>query len=117
MPSLSFYELRQANIRRLSQFKNKHGEPAHTMPDGSDWSDSDWLEALMGELGEYADLRKKVRRGDYTIEEARPELAKELADVMTYLDILAFRLGIDLGEATRAKFNEVSNRIGVKVYL
>jgi hypothetical protein len=31
--------------------------------------------------------------------------------VQIYLDILAFRLGINLGEVTIAKFNEVSERI------
>lgn len=38
---LTFAELREANIARLPQFKNKHGEPAHSQPDGSDWSISD----------------------------------------------------------------------------
>ena len=37
-------------------------------------------------------------------EEAQQQLADELADVQTYLDILAMRLGVDLGRATMAKF-------------
>lgn len=51
------------------------------------------------------------------IEDVRPQLAKELADVQCYLDITANVLGVDLGDATVEKFNEVSNRIGVDVYI
>ncbi|MBI4815211.1 MAG: MazG-like family protein [Deltaproteobacteria bacterium] len=117
MSELRFSELRAAAVARLPQFKNRHGQPAHSQPDGSDWSDAQWLGAVMGELGEYANLRKKVDRGDVTREEALPELANELADVLTYLDILAFRLGIDLGAAVVAKFNKVSERCGADVFL
>ena len=49
---------------------------------------------------------------DLTLDEARPDVAKELADVVTYLDLLAFRCGVDLGRATMDKFNEVSERVG-----
>jgi NTP pyrophosphatase (non-canonical NTP hydrolase) len=115
--SLSFAELRAANRARLPQFKNARGEPAHSQPDGSDWSDSDWLMAVTGELGEFANLRKKLLRGDMTREQAMPMLADELADVATYLDILAFRLGIDLGAAIVDKFNRVSERVGADVRL
>lgn len=115
MPSLTFADLRAANLARLPHFKNRKGEPAHTQPDGSDWSLNDWATALTGEVGEAANILKKVRRGDVTIEEARPDLSRELADIQTYLDILAFQAGIDLGEATIAKWNEVSERVGSPV--
>ena len=42
--------------------------------------------------------------------EARAALGKEFADVLTYLDILAFRAGVDLGRETIDKFNAVSVR-------
>lgn len=115
--SLTFDDLRAANLKRLPLFKNSRGEVAHSEADGSDWSNGEWLTAVCGELGELANLVKKVRRGDFTIEEARADLAKELADVQIYLDILAFRLGVDLGQATVEKFNEVSRRVGVDVKL
>lgn len=114
---LTFNTLRGGNKARLPEFKNKHGEPAHSEPDGSDWSDAQWLQAVVGELGEYANIKKKVERGDLTMEEAKPLLAKELADTVTYLDLLAFRLGIDLGDAVMEKFNEVSTRIGCNIYI
>jgi NTP pyrophosphatase (non-canonical NTP hydrolase) len=98
--SLTFHALRTANMLRLPQFKNGKGEPAHSKPDGSDWKLSAWCNALLGELGEAANLIKKIERGDFSLAEYRGELSKELADVQTYLDILAFRAGIDLGDAT-----------------
>jgi NTP pyrophosphatase (non-canonical NTP hydrolase) len=115
--SLTFAALREANIARLPQFKNRKGEPAHSEPDGSDWALSAWSNAVLGELGEAANLIKKIERGDMTLDEARGELAKEFADVQTYLDILAFRAGIDLGSATVAKWNEVSERVGCDLRL
>lgn len=114
---LTFTELRGANVTRLGQFKNSKGEPAHSQPDGSDWSLGEWMNAILGELGEAANIVKKVQRGDMTLDEARPVLAKEFADVQTYLDITAFRAGVDLGEATREKWNEVSVRVGCALRL
>lgn len=66
--------------------------------------------AMTGEQGELANLLKKIRRGDFTLDEKRDEVAKEIADVAIYLDLLAAKLGIDLGKAVREKFNEVSDR-------
>ncbi len=109
--SLSFNRLRIANVDRLPNFKNKLGNLAHSRPDGSDWSPSQWLQALIGEIGEYANIRKKYERGDIPYHEFIKEAEKELADVQIYLDILAFQLRIDLGQAVINKFNEVSKRI------
>lgn len=112
---LSFEQLRHANVLRLPLFKNKHGEPAHTEPDGSDWSPAQWLQAVVGELSEYANLRKKYERGDISESEFLYEGAKELADVQIYLDLLAFRIGVNLGQATADKWDEVSERIGINL--
>jgi NTP pyrophosphatase (non-canonical NTP hydrolase) len=114
---LSFAALRAANIMRIPLFTDRHGKPCHSQPDGSDWSKGEWCNAVTGELGELANLIKKVQRGDFTMEEARPNIAKELADVQVYLDILAFQCGVDLGKATQEKFNEVSRRVGCDVVL
>lgn len=114
---LTFDALRAANKARLPQFRNKHGDLAHSRADGSDWSPAQWLQAVVGELGEYANLRKKFERGDIDAETFRVEAADELADVQTYLDILAMQLGVDLGEATESKFNRVSRRVGCGVFL
>ena len=117
MRDLTFKSLRKANLLRLPQFKNRKGEPAHSEPDGSDWALSAWSNAVCGELGELANLIKKVERGDMTLEEARESLSHEIADVAIYLDILAYRCGVDLGGAIIRKFNIVSLRVGANVML
>lgn len=120
---LTFAALRRANIARLPLFRNKLGDLAHRKAegahsvDGSDWSPAQWLQAVVGEIGEYANLRKKHERGDVDAETFKVEAGKELADVVIYLDILAKQLGIDLGFAATQKFNEVSDRIGCNVKL
>lgn len=113
---LTFNTLREANLRRVPEFRDKHGNLCHV--DGlTGWMLSQWSNAVCGELGEAANLIKKIERGDYTLDEAREDLGRELADVVTYLDLLAARAGIDLGRATTAKFNEVSERVGSRVYI
>lgn len=114
---LTLRTLRDANLQRLPTFKNGKGEPAHSTRDGSDWCLAQWCNAVTGELGEAANLIKKIERGDFTLDEARADLAREFADVLTYLDILAMRAGVDLGRATIDKFNEVSRRVGSPVFI
>lgn len=114
---LTFNTLRNANIQRLPLFRDAKGRSAHSKADGSDWSPAQWLQAVVGELGEYANLRKKVERGDMSIEDAQGMLADELADVVIYLDILAFQLGIDLGEAVIDKWNRTSEKVGAPLYI
>jgi NTP pyrophosphatase (non-canonical NTP hydrolase) len=109
---LTFAALRAANVARLPKFKNAKGVAAHTKADGSDWIPAQWLQALVGELGEYANLRKKFERGDLARSEFDAAARDELADVVVYLDILAFQLGIDLGSAVVSKFNRTSLRAG-----
>lgn len=120
---MTFNDLRVANIIRLPQFKNAQGLPAHTMEDGSDWSPSDWMTAVSGEVGEVANIIKKMRRGDFgspdteEFMQAQYKLALELADVVTYLDLLAYQFRLDLAKCVEIKFNFVSNKVGADVFL
>ena len=106
---LSFNTLREANKQRIKSSKFQKCEDT--------WTLAHWMQATVGELGELANLLKKVDRGDFTLDEARVEIAKEFADVQTYLDIMALKAGVNLGRATIDKFNEVSNRIGSRIYI
>lgn len=128
--SLTFDELRKANINRLPLFKDAKGRRAHSKKDGSDWPLSKWNNAILGELGELANLIKKYERGDFKLDDIcdgsyvdkspmtfHDWMAQEIADVQIYLDLLAYQLRVDLGEATRDKFNIVSDRVGVNVKL
>jgi NTP pyrophosphatase (non-canonical NTP hydrolase) len=122
---LSFDTLRTANRARLPQFKNAKGLPAHSHPEGHDWSVNDWMTALVGEVGEAANILKKIRRGDFGEEvpgnqeyfDALLKVRSELADIQIYLDLLAHNIGIDLGSAVVDKFNEVSKRVDSTIFL
>lgn len=109
MTELQLHTLRAANVERADT------TPAFAAC--KSWIPAQWIMALAGELGEAANVLKKIDRGDFTLEAARPAIAKELADVAIYLDLLAHKLGIDLGGAIVDKFNEVSDRVGAAVYL
>ena len=83
------------------------------------WSLSDWMTATLGELGEAANVAKKLNRvrdgipgNDKTEAELRAQLADEIADTFIYLDLMAQREGIDLATAVQAKFDRTSAKIG-----
>lgn len=86
-----------------------------------DWSLSDWMTALTGEVGEAANVVKKLNRvrdgiaGNRETEgELRAKLARELADVFVYLDLTFQRLGLNLGDVVTEVFDAKSEQIGYK---
>ena len=114
---LTFNVFRAANRKRLPQFKNAKGEFTHPDENGKDWPLSKWMNAATGELGEAANIIKKIERGDFSLEEGKEKLAKELADIICYIDLLANAADINLGKAVSEKFNEVSERVGSNIYI
>lgn len=83
------------------------------------WSSSDWIVAVTGELGEAANIVKKLNRvrdgipgNKETEAELRSALRDEIADTFIYLDLLAQSLGFSLEEAAVSKFNRTSEKIG-----
>ena len=75
---------------------------------------------LAGEVGEACNVIKKLERERMGIRGSRasiPMLAEELADAVICLDLIAMKCGIDLGAATRAKFNATSTKYGLKTRL
>jgi len=103
---LSFKALRVANVLRCDRsffpLASKDGP----------W----WGNAMAGECGEACNVVKKIDR-DGDSPELREKLSEELADVVTYADLLAARFGIDLGAAVIKKFNMVTDRRGGDVHL
>ncbi|MEY4942624.1 MAG: hypothetical protein RL254_805 [Planctomycetota bacterium] len=109
---ITFSDLRAANLSRCAKWH----------PGGlNEWSLSDWFTATMGELGEAANIGKKLNRirdgmaGNKPGEDEaylRSELADEIADVAIYLDILAASEGINLAAAIASKFNKTSIKVG-----
>ncbi len=72
--------------------------------------------ALAGEVGEVANLVKKVvrsvvyGRGDLRLDDVRHELAEEIADVFTYLLTIAGLLGLDLEKTYLQKLEKNRKR-------
>jgi NTP pyrophosphatase (non-canonical NTP hydrolase) len=51
---------------------------------------------LLGELGEFANILKKVRRGDFSLASVKDELDEELVDVFIYLLKISTQFNVDL---------------------
>lgn len=87
--------------------------------DLSDWSPSDWMVATMGELGEAANVLKKLNRerdgikgNKDTADVLRQKLARERGDTFIYLDLACQALGVDLGSVVIEVFDAKSREIG-----
>lgn len=112
MATVTFNQLRVSNTIRGAEWD---GKPA-SLDDLSFRA----ME-LGGECGEALNVAKKLVRhltgrvGGLTIEEAKPMLAEELADVVICADRVAEVLGIDLGAALVAKFNKTSRKHGLRI--
>ena len=83
------------------------------------WSPSDWMVAVVGELGEAANILKKINRvrdGVPGNKEATYTLYKkfqeEIADTYIYLDLLCQSMGVDLEKTVNEVFESKSKEIG-----
>lgn len=80
----------------------------------SDWSLPEWGNALAGEVGELCNFAKKQHRDG---QPRTQQIANEAADIVIYLDLLCAKEGIDLRQAIREKFNEVSKKKGANIFI
>lgn len=83
------------------------------------WSVSDWMTAILGELGEAANIVKKLNRyrdgipGNKETEEAlKDKLEREIADTYIYLDLFCQSQGISLEVVVNRVFDAKSKEIG-----
>lgn len=113
--SLTFHDFSRLNRQRCESADGF----GHAL---NSWSRSDWITAVTGELGEMANVAKKLNRvrdgipgNRETDSELSAALADELADTFIYLDLLAQSEGIDLAAAVASKFNRTSAKIGSTV--
>ena len=88
-----------------------------------DWSLLEWAGAAAGELGEAANICKKMRRQmqgvggswaarDPDVETLRRALADEIGDVLAYMSLLASAADLRLGDCAADKFDAISERVG-----
>jgi NTP pyrophosphatase (non-canonical NTP hydrolase) len=83
------------------------------------WSTSDWFTAIMGELGEAANVAKKLNRirdgipgNKEAKEQLELKLRRELGDTFVYLDLLCQSRGFFIGDAALEVFRLKSKEIG-----
>src|SRR5882762_9108081 len=118
MTDLSFDEVQKANLSRCNRWHHNGIQS---------WSPSDWAVALAGEIGEACNKIKKLNRlrdelpnrdNNEPWKDNRDraaivaEIGAELADSFLYLDLLAQKLGLNLADEVRNKFNKVSQNYG-----
>lgn len=109
------------DMQKFAELNKVRCEKWHPMGLNS-WSLSDWMTALVGEVGELASLLKMLNRErdglrGNKFEVEKKMVADELADIFCYLDLLAQAAGVDLASAVKSKFNEVSVRNGFEEML
>lgn len=110
---LTFSEFAQANKARCIS-KAGFGHELEL------WSASDWMVALCGEVGEAANVVKKMNRvrdgmghlNKQASEHLQAMLKAELGDVGCYLDLVCQALGTTMEECIREAFNNKSKEIG-----
>lgn len=116
MNELEFRQLRLKNILRNSE----------VFSPCNNWTLMEWGCAMAGEAGELCNILKKIKRmGENTntakdpqsIQEAKTMAGKEMADIIIYLDLIAEKMGVDLGQAVQDKFNEVSERMEATIFI
>lgn len=103
----------EALVELQKEFDNKH-EGNFAWDSKITDSNIEMLEFLMvsltGELGEAANIVKKIVRGDFLLEEKRNDLEEEVADIFIYLLKLSYQLDIDLEKAYIKKMRENQER-------
>lgn len=114
--ALTFYEFGRQNRARCESPRGF----SHNL---YDWSTSDWFTAILGELGEAANVATKLNRvrdgipgNKQTAAELHDQLRRELADTFIYLDLLAQSLGFNICDAVIEVFDAKSQEIGYLGY-
>jgi NTP pyrophosphatase (non-canonical NTP hydrolase) len=108
--SLTFKELHEQNAARCQEIWHELDA----------WSLCDWATALAGEVGEACNVIKKLRRSELPgpqqinpdVAILREQLKDEVADILSYLDLLSTAAGFRLEDALIRKWNVVSERVG-----
>lgn len=65
---------------------------------------------LLGELGEFANILKKVSRGDFSLEEVKDDLDEELVDTFIYLIKISNQFNVNLEKGYLDKLEKNKKR-------
>lgn len=111
-------------IRFLQYINAKRAVRWHQNGGIKSWSALEWAGAMAGEAGEACNAAKKLKRIEDQIanleegrsltdeQNASSQVVDEIADTVIYGVLLAERVGLDLEEAIRMKFNRKSEEYG-----
>lgn len=94
----------------------------------SDWIPEQWTNAAAGEMGECANLTKKIGRHrmgmpgnikqeDKNIADLFLNAVREAADVIIYLDLFIQSCGYNTSEIVKQKFNDKSKELDCSIIL
>lgn len=95
MSSLTISEL----LQKQREFDEHHvGKiPFFTKIDETNLEELEHLiVCVIGELGEFSNIVKKIRRGDFPLSKAKPDLNEELVDIFVYLLKICAQFDVDL---------------------
>lgn len=92
------------------------------------WDVNKWMVALFGEIGEAANIIKKLNRWEDDAETGKrvnneeayilqEKLKRELGDAFVYLDLIAQHLGFNIFEAAIEVFNRKSRELGCNIVI
>lgn len=65
---------------------------------------------LLGELGEFANILKKVTRGDFSLEDVKGDLDEELVDTFIYLIKISNQFNVNLEKGYLNKLEKNKKR-------
>lgn len=90
-----------------------NGKPFYTNIDATNLHELEHLiVCLVGELGEFSNLTKKIVRGDKSFVSEKENLNEELVDVFIYLIKIANQFDVDLEKGFLAKLEKNKTRFG-----
>ena len=103
------------DIRSLQKaFDKKHNVSNKSFYVDIDSSNLEELEhlvvCLIGELGEFSNILKKVTRGDFELKDVKDSLDEELVDTFIYLIKIANQFNVNLEEGYLKKLEKNKGR-------
>jgi NTP pyrophosphatase (non-canonical NTP hydrolase) len=114
------FRIRAKMPMTVSRFQQINAErSARWMAGSPGWTTLEVAGELAGEVGELANVCKKLRRSEMGVpgnkvsdDELLRQARGEMADVLIVLGLVASKLGIDLEDAVRETFNAKSKQMG-----
>jgi NTP pyrophosphatase (non-canonical NTP hydrolase) len=110
--SLTLKEIcqRQKQFDKQTSIK---GKSFYTDIDGTNLQELEHLiVCMLGELGEFSNLTKKIVRGDKCLNDSKSDLDEELVDTFIYLIKIANQFDVDLEKGFLDKLAKNQKRFG-----